>query len=507
MGTVSWQPAPSGRMPQTAPRECLECDLCIVGAGYAGLNALNAAAKYMAPGERVVFVDKNRTWGGQWVGQYDYLRLHQPYRMFTAGDQKWRLRRAPSYLATRQEVLDHLSSVPGVSAGHLSVDARFRYAYARHRVRQGKVEIEADPVEEAGEDRKPLRIVAARMLNATGAQIEVLKPFALSSARVRSVAVADPIVMSPEFLDDDKPVYIIGSGKTAMDTALHVIEHDQRRHDGRRRIHVITGQGMWFFSRDRLYPRGLARHRDGVLVGDFFLRMAELFEGANEEETLQQLAHEGVTTSLFPDPRNFRFGILSLEEIEKLQEGLDAAIPGYLVDVEGTTMRLRQGNTMREVSVPEGSWFLNCTTHIREHGFGPVLRDSGLVCAPQYAMGFTGTSAYYITHAWYRGELARVAGQLFRVRVDIEPSLRFAPMFGLMVMANTALVTQRLPLSIVARFQGDFNKWYPLHRQVPMFARVLSSRRWLVEKAERLIRERFSDSPPRSDHEGVASNA
>ena len=482
-------------MPQTVPFERVECDLCIIGAGYAGLNALNAAAKYMASGERVVFLDKNRTWGGQWVGQYDYLRLHQPYRMFTAGDQKWRLRRSPSHLASRQEVLDHLSSVPAVSAGHLRVDARFRYAYTQHRVARGRVEIEAAPLEDAGDDRKPLRITAARMLIATGAQIEILKPFALSSERVRSVAVADPVVMSPEFLDDDKPVYIIGSGKTAMDTALHVIRHNhQQDHRRRRKIHVITGQGMWFFSRDRLYPSGLARHHDGVLVGDFFLRMAQLFEGANEEETLQQLAHDGIATSLFPKPKNFRFGVLSRAELDELQRGLDVAIPGYLVDVERTTMRLRQGDTLREVAVPEGSWFLNCTTHIHEHGFGPVLRDSGLVCAPQYVMGFTGTSAYYLTHAWYRGELTRVAGQLYRVQVDIKPSLRFAPMFGLMVMANTTLVTQQLPLSIVSRFQADFNKWYPLHRQVPMFARVLSSRRWLVEKAERLIRERFSDT-------------
>jgi cation diffusion facilitator CzcD-associated flavoprotein CzcO len=95
----------------------LECELCIVGAGYAALNGLNAAAKYLKPGSRVVVIDKNETWGGQWTRQYDFVRLHQPYRMFTAGDQPWALTRDPSYLATRREVLDHLGSVPAVSVG------------------------------------------------------------------------------------------------------------------------------------------------------------------------------------------------------------------------------------------------------------------------------------------------------------------------------------------------------------------------------------------------------
>jgi cation diffusion facilitator CzcD-associated flavoprotein CzcO len=60
-------------------RTVRDCDLCIVGAGYAALNGLNAAAKYMNRGERVVVVDKRASWGGQWNDQYDFVRLHQPY--------------------------------------------------------------------------------------------------------------------------------------------------------------------------------------------------------------------------------------------------------------------------------------------------------------------------------------------------------------------------------------------------------------------------------------------
>ena len=106
-------------------REALDCELCIVGAGYAALNGLNAAAKYLEKGARVVVVDQSATWGGQWLHQYDFVRLHQPYRMFTAGDQPWTLQRDASYLATRREVIDHLASVPGISAAHLDLRPLF----------------------------------------------------------------------------------------------------------------------------------------------------------------------------------------------------------------------------------------------------------------------------------------------------------------------------------------------------------------------------------------------
>jgi hypothetical protein len=124
-----------------------------------------------------------------------------------------------------------------------------------------------------------------------------------------------------------------------------------------------------------------------------------------------------------------------------------------------------------------------------------VLQDGGVVCAPQFAMGFTGTSAYYLTHLWYRGELGSVAPDLFRLRVDVEPKLRFAPHLALMVMANMAIAGAHLPLSIVSKFRGDFNKWYPFYRQIPMILRIMSTRSEMIRKAEKFLKKRFADAP------------
>jgi len=144
--------------------------------------------------------------------------------------------------------------------------------------------------------------------------------------------------------------------------------------------------------------------------------------------------------------------------------------------------------------VADGSWFINCTTHFRPTPHEPILQDGGAVCAPQFAMGFSGTSAYYVTHLWYRDELAPVAPQFFRARVDVEPKLRYGTHVALMVMANMALAGARLPLSIFAKFRGDLSKWYPRYRQLPVMLRVMSKRGQVLRKAEALLKTRYSDA-------------
>jgi hypothetical protein len=469
----------------------LDCELCVVGAGYAALNGLNVAAKYLNEGDRVIVLDKNASWGGQWLHQYDFVRLHQPYRMFTAGDQAWKLTRDPSYLATRREVLDHLSSVPGISAGHLDVVPLFGHAYRSHRIHEGRVELDTVPVSAAASGRTPVRVRARRLLRATGTDIEVLPPFRLSSTRVRSVGIADPVLITPEFLESSAPVYIIGSGKSAMDCARHVLLQSRAK----RPVNIIAGSGMWFFARDTLYPRGRRRYTAGALTGDVFLKIARLFDGHNELDVIRQLEQKRWVTNVFGFAGNCRLGLLSYSERDEILRGIGEVHRGHLVDVDGNRMILREGSAEREVRVADGSWFINCTTHLRALPHEPLLQDSGMVCAPQFALGFSGTSAYYVTHLWFQNQLAPIAPELFRARLDIEPKLRFMPHMGLMVMANMALVTARLPFSVPSRFQGDFNKWYPPIRHLAMLARITASRAEVIRKAERLLRLRFSDSP------------
>jgi hypothetical protein len=469
----------------------LDCELCIVGAGYAALNGLNVASKYLKPGARVVVIDKHQTWGGQWVPQYDFVRLHQPYRMFTAGDQPWKLKRDPAYLATRREVLDHLSSIPSISGRQLQLDPLFEHAYVGHEVSDGQVVVKAESLPN-GRPVQTVRVRAQRLLKATGADIAMLPPFPISSTQVRSVGVSDPVLTTPEFLNSDAPVFIVGSGKTAMDTVRHVLQSCGAR---RRSVNVVLGSGMWFFQRDTLYPRRLQRHTRGKLAGDCFLEISQQFDGQNENDVMATLARQGIAFNVFGHAGNCRYGMLSFSERDEILAGVDQVYRGHLVDVDGTRMVLREGKQERAVTVAPGAWLINCTTHLHHAPHEAVLQDGGLVCAPQYGLGFTGTTAYYVTHLWFLEQLAPIAADIFRLRVDIEPKLRFAPQMAVMVMANIALIAPRLPLSVPSAFLGDFNKWYPLWRQLLTVRRMTRARGDALRKAERVLKLRFSDGP------------
>lgn len=479
----------------------LDCELCIVGGGYAALNGLNAAAKYLARGARVIVIDKRDGWGGQWRDQYDFVRLHQPYRMFTAGDQPWTLERDPWHLATRREVLDHLGSVPSVSAEQLDIQTLFGHVYTGHQSHAGRVDVVATPVADGG---KPVQIRAKRLLIATGVDIEVLAPLSLSSARVRSVAVSDPVLTSREFLESEAPVYIVGSGKTAMDCARYLI---QQRGSRRRRITVIAGSGMYFLTRDNICPRGSRRYYGGVLNPDVFLTMCELFDGQNEVEVAQQLERRGYFHTVWGFGGNFRAGMASLPERYEIRAGVDEVLRGHLVDVDGTRMVWREGRELRERSVPEGAYFINCTSHLRPKPHSPVLQDGGLVCAPQYALGLSGWSAYFITHLWFRDRLGEIAPAFYRMRFDDDHKLRFGPELGMMAIGNQFMVNQHLPPKIIFAYEGDIVKWYPAYRRVPLYARILLRRRALQKKIDGVLKLRFSDPPDRIELKPVLASA
>ena len=50
-----------------------QCEICILGAGIAGLNALFAASQYLGRNDRVVLVDRRTRVGGMWTDTYDYV--------------------------------------------------------------------------------------------------------------------------------------------------------------------------------------------------------------------------------------------------------------------------------------------------------------------------------------------------------------------------------------------------------------------------------------------------
>ena len=94
--------------PGTDKSEVLECELCILGAGVAGLNALFAASRQLQSNQKIVMVDRRAAPAGMWRDVYSYVRLHQPHPMFTAGNIAWQGQSDPAHLADADAVV-HLA--------------------------------------------------------------------------------------------------------------------------------------------------------------------------------------------------------------------------------------------------------------------------------------------------------------------------------------------------------------------------------------------------------------
>ncbi len=482
-------------MTDGAGTEEVSCDLCIVGAGIAGLNALVAAARYLAPGQRVVLVDRNDGAGGMWNSTYDYVRLHQPHPMFTAGDIPWELGREPSYLATRSEVVAHLRHCLDVLGSRVAIDTRFGYEYRRHD--EGGPEARDVVVECASVTghAPALRIRAARLVKAFGSDIHTNPSLPLSSGQVRSVSPDSFDLLGAEMRATTTPVYVVGGGKTGMDTAHTLITNYPQR-----KVHLLIGAGTLFSSRDLLFPDGLRRYWAGITPLEAFLDTAKHFDGTNEVEVLEYLySHYGL--SLVERPRRFMFGTLSRRENEVIRNGAREISQDYLedvVDLDGSpTMVLKKGERRK---VEPGTWFVNCTGYVGKKipEYEPYVSERGKVLSIQarscvHVLSTHG--AYLLVHLWYRGDLSRVP--LYELDLGaLYPKNRDA--FSVTVLChilyNASLVIDALPRNALNDFGIDMMRWYPLPRQLIAAFKFIGYQRRHPDRLRRaldVVRERF----------------
>jgi cation diffusion facilitator CzcD-associated flavoprotein CzcO len=332
------------------------CDVCIVGAGLAGLNALFVASRYLSREQKVILIDRRQRVGGMWVDTYPYVRLHQPHPMFTAGNIEWTLGKHRSYLATKGEVLDHFEHCLRVIKQRVRVDEYYGWAMESDEETDGVVRVTC-----RSSDGRPLVVEAKRLIKAYGFRIEPNDPLEVSSTRVQSVSPDFCDMRGAEIRASDTPVWIIGGGKTAMDTAHALITE----YPGRE-VNLVAGSGTFFTNRDRMLPSGVGRWWRGRTFGGFGMEVSRRFDGTNEAEVgnWYRTTHG---TWLTPETGNFLLGVLSESENNIIAAGLNDVIMDHAVDVvdhNGTTeMVFRSGATK---TVQPGSWIVNCTGYLMQ---------------------------------------------------------------------------------------------------------------------------------------------
>jgi hypothetical protein len=477
-------------MSESAPSAVEHCDVCIVGAGIAGLNALFVAGRYLSRDQRVVLIDRRQRVGGMWVDTYPYVRLHQPHPMFTAGNIEWTFGKDPSHLATKDEVLDHFAHCLEVIKQRVRVDEFFGWDMESDDETDGVVRIRC-----RSSDGATLVVQTQRLIKAYGLRVLPNDPIEVSSARVQSV--------SPDFCDmrgDDMrtsnaPVWIIGGGKTAMDTAHTLITE----YPGRE-VNLVAGSGTFFSPRDQFFPAGVRRWWGGTRFATLGAEFARRFDGTNET-TVWDWHRDNYGTWLTPETGNFVGGVLSEGESKTISDGLNDVIMDHFVDAVdrngSTEMILRSGATK---AIEPGSWIVNCTGYITKirHPYEPYVSGNGAVLSLQQrsaTMHLTSYAGYFMTHLLFLGKIRDVplyeldALELYHKSRTVFPYALFA-----MAQYNLGLIFDSVPIKAFNECGLDYDRWYPLPRRMIGVAQfMLTHRRERDNLRHTLdtVRERF----------------
>lgn len=458
-------------------------DVVVLGAGIAGLNALAVASEYVGQSGRVLLVDRRSDPGGMWNNTYPYVRLHQPHPFFTASNIRWTQGHRPDHLASKAEVLQHFQHCLAVIAGRSQLDTRFRSEYVSHDERGELVEVTL-----SGPDGTLNTVTTARLVKAFGYDVSTNPPLPVSSNRVRSISPNEHDVRTDAIAQDSAPVWIIGGGKTGMDTALALLSEQPGR-----QVRMLTGGGTAFTARDTMFPTGMKRWIGGSRANQYSTDLTLRFDGTNEAEVMAWFLENGGLSPVNA-PRDYMLGIIGRAEVETIRSGVSEFVSDHFEDARdtdtGPQLVLRSGATL---PVEEGTWVVNCTGYLARHDrpYEPFVSPSGRVLtisdrsATTHLTSFAG---YFLTHALMRGLLP--LPDLYEVDL-VELRQKAKPAWGIaaltLSMHNVGVLFDVLPKSVFARSQLDFDRWYPAPRTLGGAVRFLATHRRAVAQQRRAL--------------------
>ena len=470
--------------------EVERCEVCIVGAGIAGLNALFVASQYLSRDDKVILIDRRERVGGMWVDAYPYVRLHQPHPMFTAGNIKWTLVQDRSYLATKGEVLDHFAYCLNEMKRRVQVDEFFGWTVESHEETDGIVRVTCT----SSGGRRHL-IEAKRLIKAYGFHAKPNDPLEISSERVLSVSPDYCDMRCDDMQASDAPVWIIGGGKTAMDTAHALITE----YPGRE-VNLVAGSGTYFLNRDRLLPSGAGRWWRGKSFTSLALAVTRRYDGTNEAD-VENWFRDTYGTWLTPQTGNFLVGLLSESENKTIAGGLNDVIMDHLVDVVDrngdTDLVFRSGSTK---AIQPGSWIVNCTGYFKydDRPYEPYVSSSGAVLSIQprsITLQLTSVMGYFMTHLLMLGRLRDIPlYELDAMELRNKSNAAFPFTLFTLALYNLSLITGRIPNKAFSDCGIDINRWYPLPRRVVGTTQFMLAQRREREHQRRTldtVRERF----------------
>lgn len=317
----------------------------------------------------------------------------------------------------------------------------------------------------SGETTRMIR--TERLIKTFGHQLTPTSPLSLSSTQVHSIT-PEVLDLDDEFGSSQAPVWIVGGGKTAMDTAYLLITRAPHRE-----VNLIAGPGTIFARRESFFPTGGRRWWGGTPVNTMARQVANRFDGSNEV-AVREWFRTTYGISPVDGATDYLNAYLSEAECEVIRSGLNSSSKAYLADVidadSGSRIVLRSGRT---VAVSPGSWVVNCTGSIFRgtQPYEPFVSAGGRVLSIQMRSSTTGgvpsLAGYYLTHLMFRD----VLGTIGLYALDFQELFRHnkaAVMYASMSlsMLNLSLIMDAVPLRVIMKCGLDYDRWYPFPRRV-----------------------------------------
>ena len=317
-----------------------------------------------------------------------------------------------------------------------------------------------------------------------------------SSERVHSVSPDYCDFRAGDIRESDAPVWIVGGGKTAMDTAHLLIGACPGR-----QLNLIAGRGTFFSSRDKLLPGGARRWWKGTPTSAVGGQISRRYDGTNESE-VQRWYRATYGTFLTPHADNFVLGVLSEAENHTISAGLNDVVMDYLedaVDRNGTTeLVFRSGSTK---TIESGSWVVNCTGYVgmtEDRPYEPYVSPSGAVVSVNMrsaTLHLPSYAGYFLGHLLFLGKLSGIP--LYEVdwqQLRNKSPLAFPYVLFALIQHNLSLIYDNVPSRVFNDNGLDFDKWYPLPRRLPSMTRFVLTHRRERERQRRVldtVRERL----------------
>ncbi len=316
----------------------IDTDYLVVGAGATGLafaDTLVAEANDVD----VTVIDRQHAPGGHWLNAYPFVRLHIPSAYYGVNS-----------LALGEDRIDEVGENAGYYERATGDEIRAYFAEAAAALTQsGRVRLltrhehlgnGSDGGQVRDLDTGELHDVNVRRKIVDARYLEASIPAThTASFDVASGARAVPINDLPAAAETASSYAILGSGKTATDACMWLLDNDVQPD----RIRWIRPRDAWFYDRRHFQPL----EQVGALMEGVSLDAEAGAGAADLDDLFEQLEASGRLKRIDPSrpATMFRGTMLSARELDALRQIEDVVRLGRVRRIEADRIVLEQGET------------------------------------------------------------------------------------------------------------------------------------------------------------------